>query len=205
MTLEGYVQGGRVTTVGITDSVKYEGTDSFERFEYPSKLSEEHQAELSAIAARVMPAFGFECGFFNIEFFVKPDCPPSLVEVNGRIASQFAPLVQELHGRSTYDALFQLACGEDPEWKTGLPEGGDQLLHPRLRGCIRRSRAGTGRGPRDPRHAGAASLRAGRERRPELPARDLLRVRRDEGGGGRALLARARRLNFRLQATAPVR
>jgi hypothetical protein len=43
--------------------------------------------------------------------------------VNGRIASQFAPLVQGLHGRSTYDALFELACGDDPHWKTGLPDG----------------------------------------------------------------------------------
>jgi len=43
--------------------------------------------------------------------------------VNGRIASQFAPLVQALHGRSTYDALFELACGDDPHWETGLPDG----------------------------------------------------------------------------------
>ena len=35
----------------------------------------------------------------------------------------FAPLVQGLHGRSTYDALFELACGEDPGWETGLPDG----------------------------------------------------------------------------------
>jgi hypothetical protein len=43
--------------------------------------------------------------------------------VNGRIASQFAPLVEGLHGRSTYDALFELACGDDPDWNTGLPAG----------------------------------------------------------------------------------
>jgi hypothetical protein len=41
VTLEGYVHGGRVTTIGVTDSVKYPGTLSFERFEYPSKLPEE--------------------------------------------------------------------------------------------------------------------------------------------------------------------
>ena len=43
--------------------------------------------------------------------------------MNGRLASQFAPLVQALHGRSTYDALFALACGEDPRWLTGTPDG----------------------------------------------------------------------------------
>jgi hypothetical protein len=123
VTLEGYVSGGRVTTIGVTDSVKYPGTLSFERFEYPSKLSEERQGELSEVAERVLPALEFDGGFFNVEFFVPPEGPAKLIEVNGRIASQFAPLVQGLHGRSTYDALFALAAGEDPHWRTGLPDG----------------------------------------------------------------------------------
>ena len=123
VTLEGYVYGDQVTTIGVTDSVKYPGTFSFERFEYPSMLSEERQAELSDVATRVMPALGFEGGFFNVEFFVPSEGPAQIIEANGRIASQFAPLVQGLHGRSTYDALFDLAVGNDPGWKDGLPDG----------------------------------------------------------------------------------
>jgi hypothetical protein len=123
VTLEGYVTGGRVTTIGVTDSVKYPGTLSFERFEYPSRLPDERQAELAFVASRVLPALGFDGGFFNVEFFVPARGPAQMIEVNGRIASQFAPLVQALHGRSTYDALFELACGEDPRWQTGFPEG----------------------------------------------------------------------------------
>jgi hypothetical protein len=123
VTLEGYVHRDVVTTIGVTDSVKYDGTFSFERFEYPSRLSPERQAELSGIAERLLPALGFEGGFFNVEFFVPDGSPAQIIEVNGRIASQFAPLVQSLHGRSTYDALFELACGDDPRWETGLPDG----------------------------------------------------------------------------------
>jgi hypothetical protein len=123
VTLEGYVHAGRVTTIGVTDSVKYPGTFSFERFDYPSSLSEACQDELGDVASRVMPALGFDGGFFNIEFFIRETGPAQIIEVNGRIASQFAPLVQGLHGRSTYDALFELACGEDPRWPTGLPDG----------------------------------------------------------------------------------
>jgi hypothetical protein len=123
VTLEGYTHGRQVTTIGITDSVKYPGTLSFERFEYPTALSEERQAELADVADRVLPALDFEDGFFNVEFFVPDRGPAQIIEVNGRIASQFAPLVQGLHGRSTYDALFTLACGDDPSWKTGRPEG----------------------------------------------------------------------------------
>ncbi len=123
VTLEGYVHGGRVTTIGVTDSVKYPGTLSFERFEYPSVLPDEVQAELHDVAARVVPALGFDGGFFNVEFFVPAEGRARIIEVNGRIASQFAPLVKGLHGRSTYDALFALAAGEDPAWEAGRPHG----------------------------------------------------------------------------------
>jgi ATP-grasp domain len=123
VTLEGYVSGGRATMIGVTDSIKYPGTDSFERFEYPSRLPAERQAELSDVAARVLRELDFDGGFFNVEFFVRATGPAQIIEVNGRIASQFAPLVQGLHGRSTYEALFELACGEDPHWQTGPPDG----------------------------------------------------------------------------------
>jgi hypothetical protein len=123
VSLEGYVHRGRVTVVGITDSVKYPGTLSFERFEYPSALPAERQAEIVDVTARVLPAFGFDDGFFNVEFVVPESGPAKIIEVNGRIASQFAPLLLGLHGRSSYDALFQLALGEDPQWSFEPPDG----------------------------------------------------------------------------------
>lgn len=123
VTLEGYAWQGRMTTIGVTDSVKYAGTNSFERFEYPTRLGPERQDELAGLAARVLPALAFDNGFFNVEFFVPERGPARLIEVNGRIASQFAPLVQALHGRSTYDALFALACGDDPAWSPSRPDG----------------------------------------------------------------------------------
>jgi len=117
VTLEGFVHGGRVTVIGVTDSVMYAGTNSFERFEYPSTLPEERQGELAGVAARLVPALGFDGGFFNVEFFVPDEGRAQVIEVNGRIASQFAPLVAAVEGRSTYAALFALACGEDPGWE----------------------------------------------------------------------------------------
>ena len=123
VTLEGYVYDGRVTTIGVTDSVKYPDTISFERFEYPSVLTPERQGELSDVAARVLPALGFDFGFFNVEFFVPDDRPAQIIEVNGRLASQFAPLVLGVHGRSTYDALFELSTGRDPRWRSAIPDG----------------------------------------------------------------------------------
>jgi biotin carboxylase len=123
VTLEGYMHTGRVTVIGVTDSVKYPGTNSFERFEYPSRLPAERLEELARIARRLVPALGFNGGFFNVEFFVPERGRPTIIEVNGRIASQFAPLVQALHGRSTYELLLALACSADPGWDEREPKG----------------------------------------------------------------------------------
>ena len=123
VTLEGYVHKGRVTTIGVTDSVKYPGTISFERFEYPSALPDERRAELDRLAGLLVAAHGLNEAFFNVEFFVPEKGPVGIIELNGRLASQFAPLVLGLCGRSTYDALFALACGDDPEWHPGPPDG----------------------------------------------------------------------------------
>ena len=123
VTLEGYVYDGRVTVIGITDSIMYAGTNSFERFEYPTTLGVERQEELWGLARRVMPALGFDAGFFNMEFVVPVEGPATIIEVNGRIASQFAPMIQAVHGHSTYDALFALASGKDPAWQHGRPDG----------------------------------------------------------------------------------
>ena len=123
VTLEGYVHGGRVTTIGVTDSVMYPGTNSFERFEYPSRHPEERLDELAGVADRLLPALGFDEGFFNVELFVPEAGPAKVIEVNARIASQFAPLVRAVHGRSTYEALFEVACGRDPAWSLAPPDG----------------------------------------------------------------------------------
>jgi hypothetical protein len=54
---------------------------------------------------------------------VPPTGAAQVIEVNARIASQFAPLVRSVHGRSTYEALFEVACGRDPGWNPGTPDG----------------------------------------------------------------------------------
>ena len=123
VTLEGFVHEGQVTVIGVTDSVKYPGTSSFERFEYPSALAQEQLDELAELAGLLVPADGLDSCFFNIEFFVPATGTAQIVELNPRIASQFSPLVEAVHGRPTYDALFALACGKDPAWDDSAPNG----------------------------------------------------------------------------------
>lgn len=123
VTLEGYVHDGGVAVIGVTDSVKYPGTSSFERFEYPSALPDDRLRELGRLAEKLVLAHGLDACLFNVEFFVPAEGPSKIVELNARIASQFSPLVEAVYGRSTYDVLFALACGEDPRWEARAPRG----------------------------------------------------------------------------------
>jgi hypothetical protein len=114
VTFEGWMQGGRMTPIGVTDAVMHPNGISFLRFEYPSRLPEGPCRAMQDVAARLMPALGFDQSLFNIEFFVRPDGSVTIVEVNGRMASQFAPLVQAVHGVSSYEIQLGLCAGATP-------------------------------------------------------------------------------------------
>jgi ATP-grasp domain-containing protein len=124
VTFEGWMQAGRVTPVGVTDAVMHPNGISFLRFEYPSRLPEGPQRAMADTAERLMPALGFGDSMFNVEFFVRPDGRPMIVEVNGRMASQFAPLVAAVHGVSTYELGLDLCTGRTPD----LPPARDDMV-----------------------------------------------------------------------------
>ena len=114
VTFEGFVHRGQMTPIGVTDAVMHENGISFLRFEYPSVLPADVQERMAEVAARLVDGLGFVDSLFNIEFFVLADGSLRIVEVNGRMASQFAPLVRAVHGVSTYELQLALACGREP-------------------------------------------------------------------------------------------
>ena len=117
-TLEGYVRRGATHTVGVVDSIFYPGTPSFERFEYPSRLPAEVVARMEDIAARLMWGLEYGEGFFNVEFMVDLENESvQIVEVNPRLASQFADLYEKVDGSNSYDILLDLALGMPTERK----------------------------------------------------------------------------------------
>jgi len=122
VTFEGFMQGGRMTPIGVTDAVLHPNRISFLRFDYPSTLPDPVQAAIAGVAARLMPALGFDDSLFNIEFFVGADGRISIVEVNGRLASQFAPLVQAVHGVSSYELGLAIATGRPAELPPARPD-----------------------------------------------------------------------------------
>ena len=120
VTVDGFADHGQVTIMGVVDSVMYPGTNSFERFVYPSRLPPFVQARMSQLAARLMKGSGFDQGCFNVEMFydAKTDAV-RVIEVNPRMSYQFADLYERVDGLSTFAIQLQLATGRPVEWKRG--------------------------------------------------------------------------------------
>jgi hypothetical protein len=112
-TLEGWFSGGRMTLLGIVDSIRMPNRVSFTRFEYPSRLPRAVQDEMVRIAERVMRRAGFDGGLFNIEFFVH-EGEPRIIEINPRLCEQFSDLYHKVQGRLSHQVLVELASGESP-------------------------------------------------------------------------------------------
>jgi biotin carboxylase len=120
VSLEGYVFGGRVRILGIVDSVMYPGTNSFKRFEYPSRLEPSVLRRMEETAARFIGGIGYDNALFNIEFMYTPETDEIwIIEVNPKIASQFTDLFEKVDGTSSYVPLLQIALGHEPDFRNG--------------------------------------------------------------------------------------
>lgn len=133
-TLEGYACRGEVNVLGIVDSIMFPDTLCFERFEYPSRLPAPVQARMARIAQRLMADLGYDNGFFNIEFMYDPRGDAlAIIEINPRMASQFADLYEKVDGVNTYRFLLDVAQGQVPQL---TPRAGK---YKRAASCVLRS------------------------------------------------------------------
>jgi ATP-grasp domain-containing protein len=115
VTVNGFAREGRVTMVGIVDSIMYPGTDHFQRFQYPSSLAPDEALRVERVAARLLEGVGFRHGMFNVEMRLDPvDGTPRVIEINPRAAGQFYDLFERVDGYNLFDALLELECGGAP-------------------------------------------------------------------------------------------
>ncbi len=115
VSLEGFVFDGTVHVMGIIDAIMFPGTYSFKRFQYPSSLSSEVQAQMEQIAETFISGIGYDNALFNIEMIYNPRRQEiHIIEVNPKIASQFPDLFERVDGTSSYTILLQTALGEEP-------------------------------------------------------------------------------------------
>ncbi len=117
VTVEGYAYRGKVGIMGVVDSVMFPGTIAFSRFDYPSRLPNGVQARMEGVATVLMEGLGFDNGFFNIEMMYDADADRiAVIEINPRMASQFADLYEKVDGISSYRVLLDIAEGRAPSF-----------------------------------------------------------------------------------------
>ena len=118
VTVEGFVDEGCVEVMGVVDSIMYPGTRSFQRFEYPSRLPQDLQARMCAIAECVVDATGLRHGCFNIEMLYDAERDAiSVIEMNPRMCTQFSDLYEKVDGTSGYHVQLALAVGRRPVFR----------------------------------------------------------------------------------------
>jgi biotin carboxylase len=117
VNVDGYVDRGVTHCFGVVDAVMYPGTIAFQRFDYPSRLPETVQHEIERVASRALEAIGFDHGMFNVELFWRPrDGAITIIEINPRLAAQFADLYEKVDGTNPYRLLADLAVGREARW-----------------------------------------------------------------------------------------
>ena len=189
--------GGEVHILGVVDSIFFPGTLAFSRFDYPSALPEGVQERMADIAERLMSGLGFDNGMFNVEMMYDArEDRIAIIEINPRMASQFADLYEKVDGTNSYEVLLDLGCGVRAVAETAARQislrrelrvadlRGRRGRGTSLRGKTRRDRTRlSGHQDRGPRHVWAETLRRA-PGRDELPLRH--RQSRRPRPGGRA-------------------
>jgi biotin carboxylase len=123
VNIDGYVDGGKVTFLGMVDEIMYPGTHAFMRFEYPSRLAQGVRSRMAALTERLLRAMNYDHGFFNVEMYYRPAHDDiKIIEINPRMASQLANLYRRVDGHDPYDALLALSVGERPRIARGAGE-----------------------------------------------------------------------------------
>lgn len=120
VTVDGFMQNGRVRILGIVDSIMYPGTNAFERFQYPSGLPQSVQARMADIVERYIRSLDFTIGLFNVELAYDSETDRiSIIEINPRMAYQFADLYDKVDGFNPYDILLDLTLGNPASHRKG--------------------------------------------------------------------------------------
>lgn len=120
LTVEGYRYRDEVVIYGVVDSVNYENSPSFLRYQYPSSVPEQVIKRLTDISRRVVEAIGLEQMTFNIEYFWDPGTDAiSLLEINPRHSQSHAELFEDVDGMANHEVMLRLALDRDPDFPRG--------------------------------------------------------------------------------------
>jgi hypothetical protein len=113
VTVEGWALHGDVEIWAMTDTNTVAGTRVIDGFSTPSRVDSITSASLRAKSIETIRGFGFDGGFFNIEFWLTDD-GPRVTEVNGRSAACFGGIYELALGADIFAAVTDVATGHAP-------------------------------------------------------------------------------------------
>ena len=108
VTVEGWSLGGEIQIWAMTDTNTFPGTRVIDNFSTPSRVDAETAETLRAKTIETIRAFGFDGGFFNIEFWLTEN-GVRLTEVNGRSAACFGGIYDLGLGADIFAAVADVA------------------------------------------------------------------------------------------------
>lgn len=118
VTVDGYIFEGEVTCFGITKAVYHPRTNSFSHHEFPYELPPALQSAITSALSRLIPETGINNSFFNVEMRIDEAAETfKIIEVNSRIAFQFAKTIEAVTGISPLYMLCDVAVGKRPTLK----------------------------------------------------------------------------------------
>ncbi len=113
VTVEGWALDGAIEMWAMTDTNTVAGTRVIDNFSTPSRIDARTAASLREKTIETIRAFGFDGGFFNIEFWLTDD-GVRLTEVNGRSAACFGGIYELALGADIFAAVADVATGRAP-------------------------------------------------------------------------------------------
>ncbi len=116
VTIDGFVFDDQVEFLGMTKAVYYEYSNSFSHHEFPYTFSPELEAAVKANLSKLMIQLGIKNSFFNVELRAEEDKDSfTIIEVNSRIAFQFAKTIQSVKGYDPLHILCDISVGSKPD------------------------------------------------------------------------------------------
>ncbi|MFP4168539.1 MAG: acetyl-CoA carboxylase biotin carboxylase subunit family protein [Desulfonatronovibrionaceae bacterium] len=116
VTLDGYVFEGEITFFGVTKANYHSDTNSFFYHSFPYSFTPGLTQKIEEELSRLIPALGLANSFFNVEIRVDEENETfKIVEVNSRIAFQFAKTIEMVCGFDPLHLQCDVAVGKKPD------------------------------------------------------------------------------------------
>jgi hypothetical protein len=116
VTVDGYIVDGQVELFGMTGAEFLPESNSFSHHVFPCSFDSHISGHIRETIQKLIPRLGLDNNLFNVELRLNPSTGTfSILEVNSRIAFQFAKTIESVTGHDPLHLLCDVATGRTPQ------------------------------------------------------------------------------------------